>query len=134
MIAIPHVTLFVVFAFIVASATIFSCFNSPTLRSGRNIGFLAAYLAGILSPFIVGLLPAAATWLVMGIIGGTIYFLWQIWTFIAEGRKAGDRFPSLVVLIHGLFLWPIMIPEALEYASAEAGILKARDVKGPDAK
>lgn len=66
-----------------------------------------------------------ATWAVFGVLGGVIYVCWEILQRLST--PAGEQKPavSLSALVHGLFAWPIMVPEAIEYALAELGILKA---------
>ena len=64
------------------------------------------------------------TWAVFGVSGGVIYVFWEILQRVrtAAGEKPRVAFSPLV---HGLFAWPIMVPEAIEYAFAELGILRA---------
>jgi hypothetical protein len=122
------IKLLIVFACVLGWTVIFSCTNSPRIRPLRNLGIVGQYLVGFVAPFFVGLLPAIVTWLAMGLVGGLIYFLWEIWCYFAEGRKGGDSFPRPISIFHGLVIWPIMIPEAIEYAGAELGILKAEPI------
>jgi hypothetical protein len=114
----------IVFACTVVWTTFFSCFNSPRIRSYRNLGILAAFTVGIIAPGFVGIVSGVTSWLVFALIGGVAYYLWAFWCHVARGRSVGDRIPSPIVLAHGLVMWPVMLPEAIEYAGAEAGIFR----------
>ncbi len=103
--------------------TLFSLTNNPGLRGFRNLGILASYVAGVVFLFVVGWRLALATWALFGVAGGLFYVAWEI---LERRRAAGSpQNPrvGLAPLIHGLFLWPIMVPEAVEYALADLGIL-----------
>ncbi len=105
--------------------TLFSLTNKPAVRGFRNLGLLASYISAVVFPFVAGWCSALVTWAVFGVAGGLLYIAWEM----LERRHAGpgrqDPGISLSPLIHGLFLWPIMVPEAVEYALADLGILRA---------
>ncbi len=103
--------------------TLFSLSNKLPIRGFRNLGILASYVLVIVFLFVAGWRLALVTWAVFGVAGGLLYIAWEM----LERRHAagGQQEPggSLAPLIHGLFLWPIMVPEAVEYALADLGIL-----------
>jgi hypothetical protein len=107
---------------------VFSLMNNPGIRGYRNLGILACYLLVIVFLFIAGWKAVVVTWAVLGVAGGVIYVLWEI---LQRLRTApGEEKPrvSLSPLVHGLLVWPIMVPEALEYTLAELGVLRAPPV------
>jgi hypothetical protein len=124
-----HSTLLIVYAALLCWTVFFACAISANVRGYRNVGIVALNIVGLVAPFIVGFTPAAETWLAIGVMGGLLYFVWELWSYYSEGRKIGEPFPALDVIIHGLVLWPIMIPESLEYFGAELGILKAARIE-----
>lgn len=68
---------------------------------------------------------AMLTWSSFGLAGGVIYILWETLQRIRATTREQKPRVSLSPLFHGLFAWPIMVPEAVEYALAELGILRA---------
>jgi hypothetical protein len=87
------------------------------------LGILASYVAGVVFLFVAGWCLALVTWALFGVAGGLLYIGWEM---LERRRAAGslqDPGISLAPLIHGLFLWPVMAPEAVEYALTELGIL-----------
>jgi hypothetical protein len=107
----------------VAWTTLFSLASTPGVRGWRNVGILGSYVLALVFLFIAGWRSALATWAVFGISGGVVYILWEILQRLrapADWEKPGI---SLSPLVHGLLAWPIMVPEAVEHALAEAGIL-----------
>ncbi len=105
--------------------TLFSLTNQPGIRGFRNLGLLASYLSGVVFLFVAGWRLALVTWAAFGVAGGLLYVAWEMLErrHAAGGRQ--DPRVSLAPLIHGLLLWPIMVPEAVEYALADLGILRA---------
>ena len=51
------------------------------------------------------------------------YVCWEILQRLRTAAGEPKPAVSLSPLVHGLFAWPIMVPEALEYALAELGVL-----------
>ncbi len=102
-----------------------SASNKPGIRGFRNLGILASYVLVVVFLFVAGWRSALATWTVFGFAGGLVYILWEILQRLRTA--AGERKPevSLSPLFHGLFGWPIMVPEAIEYALAELGLLSS---------
>jgi len=118
--------------------TLFSLANRPGIRGYRNLGILASYVLLLVFLFVAGWRAALTTWAAFGVGGGMIYIGWEI---LQRGRTpAGEQKPrvGLSPLVHGLFAWPIMVPEAVEYALAELGVLRApsatpvKDLAEPD--
>jgi len=120
-----HGPLLIVYAAILCWTIFFACAISAQVRGFRNAGIVALNIVGLAAPFIVGFSPAAETWLAIGVAGGLLYYAWELWSYYTEGRRIGAPFPALDVIIHGLVLWPIMIPEAFECLCVELGILKS---------
>jgi len=120
-----HVPFAVALLLAVGWTTLFSFSNTPGIRGFRNLGILACYVLVLVFLFVAGWRAALVTWAVFGILGGVIYICWEILQRLRTA--AGQQKPavSLSPLVHGLFAWPIMVPEAVEYALAELGILKA---------
>jgi hypothetical protein len=109
----------------VACTTLFSLTNKPGIRGFRNLGILGSYILLLVFLFATGWRAVLVTWAVYGVLGGLIYVCWEILERLRTA--AGEEKPavSLSPLVHGLFAWPIMVPEAVEYVLAELGILKA---------
>jgi hypothetical protein len=105
--------------------TLFSLTNKPGIRGFRNLGILGSYILLLVFLFVSGWRAVLVTWALFGVLGGLIYVCWEILERLRTA--AGEKKPavSLSALVHGLFAWPIMVPEAVEYALAELGILKA---------
>lgn len=120
-----HVSFAVVLILAVGWTTLFSFSNTPGIRGYRNLGILVSYISVLAFLFVAGWRATLTTWVVFGILGGAIYVCWKILQWLRS--PAGEPKPaiSLSRLFHGLFVWPIMVPEAVEYSLAELGILKA---------
>jgi hypothetical protein len=102
----------------------FSLFNNPGIRGWRNLGWLACYGIGAFMMYELTLLVALATWSLAGIFSGLVYLGYELFVYAKAGDKTGVSKPDLFVIVHGLAMWPIMLPEAIEYLLAESGILK----------
>jgi hypothetical protein len=120
-----HVPFAVALLIAVGWTTLFSLTNKPGIRGFRNLGILASYVLVLVFLFVAGWRSALVTWAVFGVVGGVIYLCWEILQRLRTA--AGEQKPgvSLSPLVHGLFAWPIMVPEAVEYALAELGVLRA---------
>jgi hypothetical protein len=120
-----HIPFAIALLIAVVWTTLFSLSNKPGIRGFRNLGILGSYILVLVFLFVAGWRAALVTWAVFGVVGGVIYVCWEILQRLRTA--AGEKKPavSLAPLVHGLFMWPIMVPEALEYALAELGILKA---------
>ena len=119
-----HLPFAAVLLIAVGWTTLFSLTNKLAIRGLRNLGILASYVLVVVFLFVAGWRLALATWAAFGVGGGLLYVAWEM----LERRHAspGQQDPgvNLALLIHGLFLWPIMVPEAVEYALADLGILR----------
>lgn len=98
---------------------------APPLRGGRNLGIFGCYLLLILGPFVFGWARSGATWLLYGAAGGVLYFGYEV---LAWARAEGEErtTPRLGTLVNGLMAWPIMVPDAVEHALAQTGVLAGR--------
>jgi hypothetical protein len=123
MIQYIHVPFAVALLIAVAWTTLFSLTNKRGIRGFRNLGILTSYVLLIVFLFVAGWRLALLTWAAFGVAGGVIYILWEILqrlhTAVGEERPG----VSLSNLVYGLLAWPIMVPEAVEYALAELGML-----------
>jgi hypothetical protein len=113
--------------------TLFSMFNRPHIRGWRNVGILAGYGLGVAMFFALPWKQALGTWATMGVLGGGLYVLYELVAHLRLAEKSADSRPRLGPLLHGLFLWPIMLPEAVEYLLAELGVLKPQEEAQEDA-
>jgi hypothetical protein len=115
--------------------TLFSLASAPGVRGWRNLGLLASYLGGVAMFVALPLLAAALIWAAFGLAGGAIYYAHE-WFLYLRTRAATDdapltvprptdppKRPAAMAILHGLFLWPLMIPEAIEYLLADVGLL-----------
>jgi len=105
---------------------LFSMANTPGVRGYRNLGILASYICLIVFFFRAGWKGAGLTWLAFAAAGGLVYTGWEV---LQRLRTPKDKAMPKVGFMHvfpAIALWPIMVPEALEYALAELGVLKAQ--------
>lgn len=105
-------------AAVVVLNIIASLFTSPAIRMFRIPLILAAYVIGIVLFFKVGVGRALALWCAIGIASGFLYWGYEFWS-ARHSEEPDTKMPSLVTVVHGLFAWPIMLPEAIEYSWAE---------------
>ena len=110
--------------------TVFSLVQPP-LRGLRNLGILASYGVGIAMAIQAPWRESLVTWAAFGLAGGVGYLAYEAWSSRGEGA-GGDRL-SFAPLLHGVVAWPIMLPEAAEYALAELGVLKPPPANGAPA-
>lgn len=119
-----HLPFAVALLIAVGWTTLFSLTNKPAIRGFRNFGLLASYISIIVFPFVAGWRLALVTWAVFGVGGGLLYIAWEILDRRHAPPNKRDPRVSLAPLLHGLFLWPIIVPEAVEYALTDLGILR----------
>ncbi len=119
-----HVPFAVALLLALTWTTLFSLSSTPGIRGFRNLGILACYGLMFVFLFMAGWQAALGTWAVFGVLGGVLYIGWEILQRLRIA--AGEEQPALSLspLVHGLFAWPIMVPEAVEYVLAELGLLK----------
>ena len=110
----------------------FSMFHRPALRGWRNLGWPASYVVGITMLFMQPWPAALATWAFAGLLSGVVYFGYEACSSPRQADADTAAAPSPVVILHALLLWPIMLPEAIEYWLADLGLLGARDDTGHD--
>jgi hypothetical protein len=106
----------------VAWTTLFSLTNKTDIRGFRNLGILGSYILLLVFLFVTNWRAALVTWTVFGVLGGLIYVCWEILQRLRSAAEEKKPTVSLSPLVHGLFAWPIMVPEAVEYALAELGV------------
>ena len=114
----------------VASTTACSLANSWQVRSWRNLGILACYVLALVFLFVAGWRAALGTWTVFGLAGGLIYFVWDVFQWLRTASGADKPEVQLSTIPLGLLGWPIMAPEAVEYALAELKLLPPWPRKG----
>jgi hypothetical protein len=120
-----HIPFAVALLLAVGWTTVFSLSNKPGIRGFRNLGILASYILILVFLFLAGWRAALVTWAIFGVAGGLVYIGWEILQRLRTATGEQKPSVSLSPLLHGLFAWPIMVPQAFEYALAELGILKA---------
>lgn len=99
---------------------------NPAVRAIRTMSLLASYGIGLYMLIALPPAVAAATWCVFAAFGGVVAFGYELW---ARHRYAGTgRRRRPLVLLQGFLLWPAMIPDAIEGALVDLGIL---DPSGP---
>lgn len=111
----------------------FSLFSRPQIRGWRNLGLLAGFMLGVAMLVALPWQQALATWSVIGLTGGLFYLAYEFVAYLRMPERTRDDRPSLAVLLHGLVLWPVMLPEAFEYLLTELGVLKAAPQAAGDA-
>ncbi len=128
-----HISFAISLLIAVAWTTDFSMTNNPGIRGFRNLGILASYVLFMVFLFIADWKAWLVTWVVFGLAGGALYILWEV---IQRLRTAaGEEKPGVspMTFFYGLFAWPIMVPEAVEYTLAEIGVLRAPSVTDAEA-
>ena len=119
----------VTFSMILACAflwtTAFSLTNKFPVRGLRNLGIMGCYLVGIGMFFVAGVKSAASTWVMFGLLGGLLYFLYDVAVWFKAKPDQKKPPVSLKHFVNGQLAWPIMGPEAIEYLLAELGVLQS---------
>ena len=113
-------------AAVVVLNIIASLFMIPTIRMFRMPLILATYVIGIVLFFKLGVWRALALWCGIGIVTGLLYWSYEFWS-ARHSKEPNTKTPSLVTVVHGLFAWPIMLPEVIEYSWAELFPTKKTD-------
>ncbi|MEZ4586353.1 MAG: hypothetical protein R2909_08145 [Gemmatimonadales bacterium] len=113
--------------FVVAGFTACCVVFNPAVRSVRTMGIVASYAVGAMMLAALPLAVAVATWCLFAGAGGLVALGYELW---ARRRYAGSgRRPRPLVLLQGFLLWPAMVPEAIEGALVDLGMLEP---SGPD--
>lgn len=111
-------------------SVLFSMFDAPQVRGWRNLGLLACYVLGAVMAFVLPWPVALATWGLVGISSGLLYVAYELFAFVMSADRSQASRPNPMVVVHGLVLWPIMLPECIEYWLADLGVLKEPVVPG----
>jgi len=107
---------------VVAGFTACCVVFNPAVRSVRIMGILASYAVGLMMLAALPLDVAVATWCLFATGGGLVALGYELW---ARRRYAGTgRRPRPLVLLQGFLLWPAMVPEAIEGALVDLGLLE----------
>lgn len=101
----------------------FSLFNAPGVRRWRNFGWPLCYVLGCVMFWSIGWRQAGATWLAVGFGTGLLYYLYELWA--TRKREDPEAKARLRTILHGAFVWPIMLPEVIEFFLADAGVLRS---------
>jgi hypothetical protein len=122
-----HISTRYLIYFLIATGwtTLFSMSNTPGIRGYRNLGILAAYILLIVMLIRVPFTSALVTWCTLGVSGGLVYIAYELLVRIRASEKEEKPRVSFGHVIYGNLMWPVMVPEAVEYILAELGILKA---------
>jgi len=97
--------------------------NNPAVRGFRNFGIIGCYLSLAIGLFALGWRRMVPAWCLVGLVSGAAYFIYEAVSYHRE--KDPEARPSLATFLHGLIVWPIMLPEVIENSLAELGVLKA---------
>lgn len=95
---------------------------NPILRGVRTMGIVVAYAIGAWMFVVLPWKVAVATWCVFAAFGGVVAFAYELWAryrYAASGRRNRP-----LVLVQGFLLWPGMVPDAIEGALVDAGLLE----------
>ena len=122
-----HISIRYLIYFLIAVGwtTLFSMSNTRGIRGYRNLGILACCILLIVMLFRVQFTSAVATWCVLGVSGGLVYIAYELLARIRASQSEQKPKVSFGHVIYGNLMWPVMVPEAVEYILAELGILKA---------
>lgn len=95
---------------------------NPVLKSVRVMGIGSAYAIALWMAIALPWKVALATWCLFAAFGGAVamtYELWARWRYRGTARRTRP-----LVLLEGFLLWPTMVPEAVEGALIDAGVLE----------
>lgn len=113
--------------------TFFSLFNPPSIRGWRNLGWLACYILGLAMFVAVPWRIALATWALAGIVSALVYYCYGLYARWTSKPEDEVPWPAPMTIVHGLFIWPIMLPEAVEYWLADLGLLRSNAKQSDEA-
>ena len=105
---------------------VFSLFSTPGIRGWRNLGWLACFIVGVMMLFVLPWRSALVTWVVAAVFSGFVYFAYEAFAYLRARDKTRAAMPNPITVAHALVVWPIMLPEAIEYFLADVGVLPKR--------
>ena len=122
-----HISIRYLIYFLIAVGwtTLFSMSNTRGIRGYRNFGILACYILLIVMLVRVPFTSALLTWCVLGVSGGLVYIAYELLTRARASESEKKPKVSFGHVIYGNLMWPVMVPEAVEYILADMGILKS---------
>jgi sugar phosphate permease len=122
-----HISIRYLIYFLIAVGwtTLFSMSNTRGIRGYRNCGILACYILLIVMLFRVPFTSALVTWCILGVGGGLVYIAYEMLARVRASESEKKPKVSFGHVIYGNLMWPVMVPEAVEYILADIGILKA---------
>ncbi len=128
-----HISIHYLIYFLIAVGwtTLFSMSNTPGIRGYRNLGILACYILLIVMLFRVPFTSALVTWCILGVGGGLVYIAYELLVRARASQSEKKPKVSFGHVIFGNLMWPVMVPEAVEYILAELGLLKAPPTPEP---
>ena len=110
-------------------AVLFSMSNTAGVRGYRNLGILAAYVCFVVFLFRASWRDVTFTWLVFAVAGGLSYTAWEILQRVRTPHGVEKPKVGFAHVVPAVAIWPIMVPEAVEYALAEIGVLKSKNAE-----
>ena len=112
---------------------LFSMSSTTGVRGYRNLGILSAYICLVVFLFRASRRDVMLTWLLFAVMGGLSYTAWEVLQRVRTPQGVEKPKVSFAHVFPALAIWPILIPEAVEYALAEMGVLKAKKAnKAPE--
>lgn len=96
---------------------------NPGLRGVRRMGLVLSYGLLVWMAAVVPWRETAATWCLFAASGGLLAGAYELWARLRYRGTA--RAPRPLVLLHGLVLWPMLIPDVVEGMLVDAGVLPA---------
>jgi hypothetical protein len=103
--------------------TAFSLSSRPGVRGWRNLGWLACYPLGLAMLVLLPWRVSLTVWAAFGIAGGAFYLAYEVFSYVRQRGSGEAAAPRPFTVLHGLAMWPIMVPEAAEYWLADLGVL-----------
>jgi len=121
-----HISIRYLIFFLIAVGwtTLFSLSHTRGIRGYRNLGILACYILLIVMLFPVPFTSALLTWCALGVGGGLVYIAYELLGRARASEREQKSKVSFGHFIYGNLMWPVMVPEAVEYILADMGILK----------
>lgn len=95
---------------------------NPVLKAVRIMGIVVAYGVGLWMLITLEWKVALVTWCIFAAFGGVVSFAYELWA--RHHYKGKGRSPRPLVLLQGFVLWPTMVPDAVEGALVDAGVLE----------